>query len=126
VSKGLAYTGPELPVLCGEAFKMSLTTRERERIRNFFCVLAVLALFVFALRVVFPYGPPGPDDDKTTNPYYLAMPWFERAWRFCLGGLLAGCACGVMFTMLALSDERKQTHYLKEQIRQIESTVWKG
>jgi hypothetical protein len=103
------------------ANKMSLTMRERERIRNFFCVLAILALFVFALRVVFPYGSPGSDDDQTTNPYYLAMPRSESVWRFCLGGLLAGCACGVMFTMLALSEEKKQTQYLKEQIRQIQS-----
>jgi hypothetical protein len=99
---------------------MSLTTGARERVRNFFCVVAVIALFAFALKIAFPYGSPGPDDE-TTNPYYLAMPWFESVWRLGLGGLLVGCAFGVVFTMVALSDEKKQTQYWKEQIRQIQS-----
>jgi hypothetical protein len=85
----------------------------RERVRHFFAVLAVLALFVFAIRIAFPYGPPGPAfSDETTNPFYLGMSWFESLWRLCLSALLASTGFAVIFTLFALSGGKQQREYL--------------
>lgn len=99
---------------------MSLDPNARESVRNFFCVLAILALVAFALKVAFPYGPPGPSySGEITNPFYLAMPWYESMWQFCVGGALVGAAFSVIFTMMALSSEKEQTRYLHEQMRKL-------
>ena len=93
----------------------------KEALRQLFCIVAILALFVFAMQVVFPYGPPSSGyDEPTTNPYYLAMPWYENAWRFCVGGLLVGAAFAVGFTMYELSQEKEQTRFLQERLHQMQ------
>ena len=96
-----------------------MTWQAKETLRQLFCVIAIAALLIFALQVVFPYGPPSEGyDEQTTNPYYLAMPWYENVWRCCLAALLVGAASAVGFTMGALSQEKVQTRHLHEQLRQ--------
>jgi hypothetical protein len=100
---------------------METNLTARERMRNFFCVVAILALFFFAIMTAFPYGPPSPGsgDEQTTNPAYSRMSRPESAWRLCLGALLVGAAFAVMFTLLALRDEKKQVLSLHEEMRQL-------
>ncbi|VVC83918.1 hypothetical protein [Sideroxydans sp. CL21] len=91
----------------------------KETLRQLFCVVAVIALFVLAVRTVFPYGPPSAGfDEPTTNPYYLAMPWYENLWRWCVGAALIASAVSVVLTMMALSEEKQQLRYKQEQLRQ--------
>jgi hypothetical protein len=94
-------------------------TKTKEACRNLFCVIAIIVLFVLALMTIFPYGPPSAGyNQPTTNPYYLAMPWYESVWRFSLAGVIIGAAISVIFTMLALSEEKRQLRYLQEELRQ--------
>jgi hypothetical protein len=91
----------------------------KDTLRHLFCVVAVIALFVLAVRTVLPYGPPSAVfDQSTTNPFYLAMPWYENLWRWCVGGALIGSAVSVVLTMLALSEEKQQLRYAQELLRQ--------
>ena len=92
----------------------------RELVRQFFCIVAIVALLAFALKTVFPYGPPSSGyDEPTTNPYYLAMSWYENLWRWALGGMLVGASFAVGLTMGALRDEKEQARHLQERLRQL-------
>ncbi len=98
-----------------------MTKEIKDFLRQLFCVVAILALFGFALKAVFPYGPPSSGyDEPTTNPYYIAMPWYESLWRWCVGALLVGAATSVGLTMGALSQEKEQNRFLQERLRQMQ------
>lgn len=92
----------------------------REPVRQFFCIIAIIALLFFAMKTVFPYGPPSSGyDGPTTNPYYLAMPWYENLWRWGMGAILTGASFAVGLTMSALHHEKEQAKYQQENLRKL-------